>query len=148
MPGYAGGTVVNPTYEQVCSGETGHAEAIQLTFDPKIISFEKILTVFFHLHDPTTMNKQGNDVGPQYRSVIFYASDAQKAAAQKVKKEIEDAKLYPDKIVTEITPFTNFYPAEDYHRDYYAKNSYQPYCQFVIDPKIQKLMKEFAADLK
>jgi len=148
MPGYAGGAVANPTYEQVFSGTTGHAETIQLTFDPKIISFEKILTVFFHLHDPTTLNKQGNDVGPQYRSVIFYVDEKQKAAAQKVKQEIEDAKLYPSRIVTEITPFTNFYPAEDYHRDYYAKNSYQPYCQFVIDPKIQKLMHDFAADLK
>lgn len=148
MPGYAGGTVVNPSYEQVCTGTTGHAESIEIKFDPKIISFEKILTVFFHLHDPTTMNKQGNDVGPQYRSVIFYHEDAQRLAAEKVKKEIEDAKLYPNKIVTEITKFTNFYPAEDYHRDYYAKNSYQPYCQFVIDPKIQKLMKEFASDLK
>jgi peptide-methionine (S)-S-oxide reductase len=141
MPGYAGGTVANPSYEQVCSGGTGHAESIQITFDPKIITFEKILTVFFHLHDPTTMNRQGNDVGPQYRSAIFYHNAAQKQTAEKAKKEIVGA-------VTEITLFTNFYPAEDYHKDYFAKNSNQPYCQFVIDPKITKLMKEFAADLK
>lgn len=140
-PGYSGGTVANPTYEQVCSGKTGHAESIQISFDPKIISFDKILTVFFHLHDPTTLNRQGNDVGPQYRSAIFYHSEAQKTAAEKAKSEVKGA-------VTEITPFTSFYPAEDYHRDYYAKNSNQPYCQFVIDPKIQKLMKEFASDLK
>ena len=148
MPGYAGGTTVNPTYEQVCTGTTGHAESIQITFDPKVISFEKILTVFFHLHDPTTLNQQGNDVGPQYRSAIFYHNDEQKTVAQKVKKEIEEAHLYPNKIVTEISAFTNFYPAENYHHDYYAKNSYQPYCQFVIDPKIQKLLKEFSSDLK
>ena len=148
MPGYAGGTVENPSYEQVCSGNTGHAESIQITFDPDIISFEKILTVFFHLHDPTTRNRQGNDTGPQYRSVIFYHNDSQKQTAEKVKKEIEDAGLYPDKIVTEIMPYTNFYPAEDYHRNYFAKNSSEPYCKFVIDPKIQKLMREFASDLK
>lgn len=141
IPGYAGGTVANPTYEQVSSGTTGHAESAQITFDPKIISFEKLLTIFFHLHDPTTANRQGNDVGPQYRSAIFYHDGNQKKSAEKLKKEISNA-------VTEITPFTNFYPAEDYHRDYYAKNSSQPYCQYVIDPKIQKLIKEFSSDLK
>jgi peptide-methionine (S)-S-oxide reductase len=141
MPGYSGGTLANPTYDRVCSGDTGHAESIQITFDPKIISFEKILIVFFHLHDPTTLNRQENDIGTQYRSAIFYHNETQKAAAEKAKSEVAGA-------VTEITEFTNFYPAEDYHRDYYAKNSYQPYCQMVIDPKIQKLMKEFASDLK
>ncbi len=141
MPGYAGGTVESPTYEQVCTGMTGHTESIQIQFDPNIISFEKILTVFFHLHDPTTINRQGNDIGPQYRSAIFYHNEEQKRAAEKAKSEISGA-------VTEITPFTNFYPAENYHRDYYAKNGDQPYCQFVIDPKIQKLMRQFAADLK
>jgi peptide-methionine (S)-S-oxide reductase len=141
MPGYAGGTVENPTYEQVCSGTTGHAESVEISFDPNIITFEKILTVFFHLHDPTTKNRQGNDEGPQYRSAIFYHSEAQKKIAEKLKNEITGA-------VTEITPFTNFYPAENYHRDYYAKNSDQPYCQFVIDPKITKLMRQFASDLK
>lgn len=148
LPGYAGGSVESPTYEQVCAGTTGHAESIQIEFDPKIISFEKLLTVFFHLHDPTTKNRQGNDTGPQYRSVIFYHDDAQKQTAEKVIKEIETAKLYPGNIVTEVTPFTNFYPAENYHRDYYTKNSGEPYCQFVIDPKIQKLIKEYSTDLK
>jgi peptide-methionine (S)-S-oxide reductase len=141
MPGYSGGTLANPTYDRVCSGDTGHAESIQITFDPKIISFEKILMVFFHLHDPTTLNRQGNDIGTQYRSAIFYHNETQKAAAEKAKSEVAGT-------VTEITEFTNFYPAEDYQRNYYAKNSYQPYCQIVIDPKIQKLMKEFASDLK
>jgi len=141
IPGYAGGSIPNPTYKQVCDGNTGHAEAIQISFDPAKISFEKLLQIFFHLHDPTTMNRQGNDVGPQYRSAIFYHDEAQKVTAEKIKKEIEGA-------VTEITLYTNFYPAEDYHRDYYAKNSYQPYCQYVIDPKIQKLTREFATDLK
>lgn len=148
MPGYTGGTVENPTYEQVCTGKTGHAEAAQITFDPAIISYEKILTVFFHLHDPTTLNRQGNDVGTQYRSTIFFHDDTQKNTAEKVKKEIEASKLYPNPLVTEIVPLTKFYPAENYHHDYYAKNSYQPYCQFVIDPKIQKLIKEFSSDLK
>lgn len=141
ISGYSGGTVENPTYEQVCSGSTGHAEAVQIEFDPTIISFEKLLTIFFHLHDPTTLNRQGSDVGTQYRSVIFYHNEEQKGIAEKLKADITGA-------VTEIAPFTNFYPAEDYHRDYYAKNSDQPYCQFVIDPKIQKLMKEFASDVK
>ena len=148
MPGYAGGTVADPTYEEVCAGATGHAETAQITFDPDIISFKKLLTVFFHLHDPTTVNKQGNDVGPQYRSVIFYHDDKQKGSAEKIRQQIEDEHIYPNKLVTEIIPFTAFYPAENYHRDYYAKNSYQPYCQFVIDPKIQKLIKEFSSDLK
>ena len=141
IPGYSGGTVPNPTYEQVCTGTTGYAESIQITFDPLIISFEKILTVFFRLHDPTTQNRQGNDVGPQYRSAIFYHDDTQKNVAEKLKKDIPGA-------VTDITPFTVFYPAENYHRDYYAKNSNQPYCQYVIDPKNTTLMKEFAADIK
>lgn len=141
MPGYAGGTVANPTYEQVCSGTTGHAESIEIEFNPKIISFETILTVFFHLHDPTTLNRQGNDIGPQYRSAVFYHDETQKTIAEKLKAEIPNA-------VTEITPFTNFYPAEDYHRNYFENNSYQPYCQFVIDPKIQKLMREFADIVK
>lgn len=140
IPGYAGGTIPNPSYEQVTSGSTGHAEAIEVTFDPKVIPFEKILTVFFHLHDPTTLNRQGNDIGTQYRSAIFYHDKAQKSAAQKAKSEVKGA-------VTEITSFTSFYPAENYHRDYYAKNSSEPYCQYVIDPKITKLMKEFSSDV-
>lgn len=148
MPGYAGGTKENPTYQEVCDGNTGHAEAIQITFDPKVISFDKILEVFFHLHDPTTLNRQGNDVGTQYRSAIFYHSQKQKEVAEKVKAEVKKSKMYTGKLVTEITPFTNFYPAENYHRDYFAKNSYAPYCQYVIDPKLQKLMSEFREDLK
>lgn len=148
MPGYAGGTKPHPTYQEVCEGNTGHAEAIQITFDPTIISFDKILEVFFHLHDPTTLNRQGNDTGTQYRSAIFYHSQEQKTVAEKVKKEIEQSGMYTNAIVTEITPFTNFYEAENYHRDYFAKNSFAPYCQYVIDPKIQKLMNEFRKDLK
>lgn len=143
MPGYAGGTTDNPTYQEVCSGNTGHAEAIQIEFDPNIISYEKLLEVFFHLHDPTTLNRQGNDVGTQYRSAIFYHSAKQKSQASEVKKQIEESNIYSGKFVTEIVPFTNFYKAENYHQDYYAKNSYQPYCQYVIDPKISKLFKEF-----
>lgn len=134
LPGYTGGKTENPTYEQVCSGKTGHAEAIQVTFDPKIISFEQLLNVFFHLHDPTTLNRQGNDVGAQYRSAIFYHNENQKKIAEKLKKP---------NYVTEIVPYTNFFKAEEYHRDYYAKNFYQPYCQYVIEPKITKLYKDY-----
>jgi peptide-methionine (S)-S-oxide reductase len=141
MPGYTGGTVPNPTYDQVCTGTTGHAESAQITFDPSIISYEKLLTIFFHLHDPTSMNRQGNDVGTQYRSAIFYHDETQQRIAEKVKQKIEGA-------VTEIVPFTVFYPAETYHRDYYANHATAPYCRFVIDPKIQKLLNEFSADIK
>lgn len=148
LPGYAGGNIENPTYEQVCSGKTGHAESIQITFDPTIISYEKIIEVFFHLHDPTTLNQQGNDVGTQYRSSIFYHSPEQKKTAEKVISDINQSKLYPGRIITELAPFTNFFEAEDYHKDYYEKNSYQPYCQYTIDPKINKLLKEFPHDLK
>ena len=140
-PGYSGGKVENPTYEQVCSGNTGHAEAIQVNFDPKIISYEKLLEVFFKLHDPTTPNRQGNDTGTQYRSSIFYHTEEQKKTAEKVKGEIQ--KLHNDKIVTEIVPFKNFYEAENYHKNYYENYKSQPYCQLVINPKITKLYKEF-----
>lgn len=139
--GYSGGHVPNPTYEQVSSGTTGHAEAIQIEFDPEIISFEKLLEVFFKLHDPTTLNRQGADTGPQYRSVIFYNSDRQKKTAQKIKGEM--SKQFKDKIVTEIAPYGKFYPAQDYHQNYYENYKSQPYCHIVIDPKIQKLYKEF-----
>ncbi len=148
IPGYTGGKIPNPTYEQVCTGTTGHAEAIQIIFDPNLIPFRKLVEVFFHLHDPTTLNRQGNDTGTQYRSAIFYSSETQKKNAQEVKADIGQQKLYPGKVVTEIVPFTKFYKAENYHQDYYNKNSYQPYCQYVIDPKIQKLKKEFAAEVK
>ncbi len=146
MPGYAGGKIDNPTYDQVSSGESGHAESVQITFDPSLISLDKILYVFFKLHDPTTLNQQGADIGTQYRSAIFYTDESQKEAAQKA---IDIAqKEYKDKIVTEITHFTNFFPAEEYHREYYFKNHNQPYCRLVIDPKINKLKKEFGEYLK
>lgn len=147
-PGYAGGTVENPTYKQVCSGTTGHAEAIQIEFDPKIISFQKLLEVFFKLHDPTTINQQGTDVGPQYRSVIFYHDNEQKKIAKGIKGKLQKSGAYKDKIVTEIVPFTRFYEAENYHQNYFNNNRQQPYCQAVIDPKIKKLFENFKEDLK
>lgn len=146
--GYSGGTVQNPTYDQVSSGTTGHDEVIQIEFDPHIIPYEKILTVFFATHNPTQLNKQGNDVGTQYRSEIFYHSEKQKEIAEKVKKEVEKEGRYKDPIVTKITPFAHFYKAEPSHQNYYDRNQDAPYCQFVINPKIQKLMKEFRKDLK
>ena len=145
-PGYSGGNVPNPTYEQVCAENTGHAEAIQINFDPKIISFEKLLEVFFKLHDPTTLNRQGNDMGTSYRSAIFYHSDEQKKTAEKVRSEMQ--KVYKDKIVTEIVPYKNFYRAENYHQNYYENYKNQPYCQLVIDPKIQKLYEEFKKEVR
>lgn len=147
-PGYTGGTIPNPTYDAVCSGKTGHAESVQIVFDPAIISYRQLLEVFFHLHDPTTLNQQGNDTGTQYRSSVFYHSEAQKEAAEAVKKEIDVSHMYEAPAVTEIVPYTVFYPAEDYHKAYYEKNSFQPYCQFVIDPKISKLMKEYRELIK
>lgn len=146
--GYAGGTVENPTYEQVCTGTTGHAEAVQIEFDPEEISFEELLTVFWRTHDPTTLNRQGNDVGTQYRSVIFYHDDEQKKIAEKSKQKTDASDLWPDPIVTEITPFTNFYKAEDYHQEYFENNSTQPYCRVVIDPKVRKFQKQFKDRLK
>ena len=141
ISGYSGGEIENPTYEKVCSGTTGHAEAIQIEFDPKIISFEKLLEIFFNLHDPTTLNRQGADVGTQYRSAIFYHSQQQKTEAEKVKSKVQ--KDYQEKIITEIAPFSNFYKAENYHQNYFENNKNAPYCQVVIDPKIQKLYKDF-----
>ncbi|MBI4066334.1 peptide-methionine (S)-S-oxide reductase MsrA [Candidatus Gottesmanbacteria bacterium] len=129
------------------TGDTSHAEAIQTTFDPTVISYEKLLEVFFRLHDPTTPNQQGNDVGTQYRSAIFYQSEEQRKTAESVKKRLEDAGVYK-KIVTEIVPATTFYPAEDYHQDFYTNNSYTPYCQYVIDPKISKLLAHYREDVK
>lgn len=148
VPGYAGGKVESPTYEEVCTGTTGHAEAIQIEFDPKIISYEKILEVFWHTHNPTTLNRQGNDAGPQYRSVIFYHSDQQKKIADKSKKNLEEEDIYDGKIVTEINPFTNFYVAEDYHKNYFDRNKGDSYCDFIITPKIQKLLQEFKNEVK
>lgn len=147
-PGYSGGETETPTYAAVSDGTTGHAEAIQLEFDPSVITYEKLLEVFFKLHDPTTLNRQGNDVGNQYRSVIFYHDQKQKELAEKIKGIIEKKKIYSSPIVTEIVPFEKFFPAEDYHLDYYAKNPEQPYCRIVIDPKITKLYKEFKEDVK
>ena len=146
--GYAGGKVENPSYEQVCQGTTGHAESLQIEFDPKIISFDKILEVFWHTHDPTTLNRQGNDVGTQYRSAIFYHNEKQKTDALKSKENLEKEGYYKDPIVTEITPFTNFYKAENYHIDYYDRNKEYPYCKFVIDPKIKKLMEKYGSVVK
>jgi peptide-methionine (S)-S-oxide reductase len=143
VSGYAGGTVDNPSYEQVCTGNTGHAEVVQITFEPEVISFEDLLYIFWRSHDPTTLNRQGADVGTQYRSVIFYHTEVQKAIAEKSKEETEASGLWPKPIVTEITPFHNFYQAEEYHKNYYRLNPNQPYCRMVIDPKIQKFKKEF-----
>ncbi len=148
VSGYAGGHKENPTYQEVCTGTTGHAEVVQIKFNPEIISYEDILRVFFSVHDPTTLNRQGNDIGPQYRSVIFYHSEDQKRIAEKIIKELTDAKVYENPIVTEVTEFKNFYPAEDYHQEYFAKNPYQPYCMAVVAPKVEKFRKTFAHRLK
>ena len=148
IPGYSGGSTSNPSYEQVCTGITGHAEAIRIEYDPKIISFEKILDIFWHTHDPTTLNRQGNDVGTQYRSAIFYHDENQKNIAEKSKKELEKEGFFKNPIVTEIIPFSNFYPAEDYHKEYYENNRNAPYCSFVIDPKIQKLLQKYSNKIK
>ena|SRR5579864_477684 len=142
-PGYAASQVPNPTYRQVCTGKTGAAEAVQLTYDPSIISFETLLEIFWHLHDPTTLNRQGNDVGTQYRSGIYYHNDAQKEAAFASKAALEKSGAYKHPVVTEIVPFTNFYPAEDYHKDYYDNNREQGYCAYVIDPKVRKLLRDY-----
>lgn len=147
-PGYAGGTVPNPTYEQVCTGRTGHAEAVQVTFDPAITSYEELLKIFFTVHDPTTLNRQGADVGTQYRSAIFYHSDQQKSTAQQVVGEVTVAKLWNAPIVTQIEPFQAFYRAEAYHLDYFANNPRQPYCQMVIAPKVKKFREHYTEKLK
>lgn len=145
--GYSGGDFPNPSYEQVIGGKTGHAESIQINFDPNIISFEKILEIFFRLHDPTTLNQQGADIGTQYRSAIFYHNKNQKETAEKIKSAAEKSGMYKNSIVTAIKPFTGFYKAEAYHQDFYQRNSSTPYCQIVIDPKIQKLYREFKAEV-
>jgi len=147
ISGYAGGTVPNPTYRAVCNETTGHAEVAQLTFDPGIISYRNILQVFFATHDPTTLNRQGADVGTQYRSAVFYHSSSQKETAESMIAELNEANIWPNPIVTEVTPLDTFYPAEDYHQDYYKYNSQQPYCQVVITPKLAKFRKDFAKQL-
>lgn len=146
--GYSGGKAANPTYEQVCTGTTGHAEVCQITYDPRQLSFEQLLEVFWKTHDPTTLNRQGNDVGTQYRSVVFYHSEEQKKLAQQYKARLDSSGAFPAPIVTEIAPFTVFYKAEDYHQNYYRENPSQGYCRMVIAPKMEKFEKVFAEKLK
>jgi len=146
--GYCGGTVPNPTYYQVCEGTTGHAEVVQLTFDPREVSYKDILKVFFAIHDPTTLNRQGADVGTQYRSAIFYHSPEQKVTAEETIKELTAEKIWDNPIVTEVAPLDVFYVAEDYHQKYFAQNPYQPYCQYVVAPKVAKFRKYFVEKLK
>ena len=147
VSGYAGGVVENPTYQQVCSGVTGHAEVVQIAFAPEVISFDDLLYVFWRTHDPTTLNRQGADVGTQYRSAIFYHSDEQKAFAESSKFQTDASDLWSNPIVTEIVPLLNFFPAEVYHQNYYNLNPNQPYCQVVIHPKIRKFQDEFGEKL-
>jgi peptide-methionine (S)-S-oxide reductase len=146
--GYAGGTVPDPSYEAVCSGMTGHAEVVQVTFDPQVVSFKEILEVFFTFHDPTTLNRQGADVGTQYRSAIFYHTPEQRAVAEQAIRELNAAGIWKAPIVTEVTPLTAFYPAEEYHQEFFQRNPGQLYCQFVISPKIAKFRKEYLTKLK
>jgi peptide-methionine (S)-S-oxide reductase len=141
--GYSGGTTPNPSYEEVCTGKTGHAEVVQVTFDPATIPYKDLLGVFFAIHDPTTLNRQGGDVGTQYRSAIFYHSPEQRAAAEQVIRELEAEGLWEDPVVTTVTPFTTFYPAESYHQDYFNRNPYQPYCAAVIAPKVAKFRSKY-----
>jgi len=146
--GYAGGDVANPSYEHVCTGETGHAEVVQITFDPQVVSYGDLLHVFFTIHDPTTLNRQGGDVGTQYRSAIFYHRPAQQAEAERVIAELEAEKVWDDPIVTVVAPFERFYPAEEYHRDYFRRNPNQAYCRAVIAPKVAKVRKLYFDKLK
>jgi peptide-methionine (S)-S-oxide reductase len=146
--GYSGGSVPRPTYEQVCTGRTGHAEVVQVTFDPSIVSYHDLLTIFMTTHDPTSLNRQGNDVGTQYRSVIFYHSTSQRETAEQVVRELEAARIFKRRIVTELAPFSAFYPAEEYHRDYFRRNPGTGYCAAIIAPKVSKFRKQFAARLK
>jgi peptide-methionine (S)-S-oxide reductase len=145
--GYAGGSVPNPTYAEVCTGETGHAEVVQITYDPAVVSYKELLEVFFTIHDPTTRNRQGGDVGTQYRSAIFYHTPEQKAIAEQTIQELDAARLWLTRIVTEVVAFTIFYKAEDYHQNYYQNNSSQGYCQVVIAPKVAKFRKKFLEKL-
>lgn len=148
MPGYAGGSLKDPGYYEVCEGTTGHAEVIKIEFDPSIISYQTLLDIFFDTHDPTTLNKQGNDTGTEYRSVIFYTTEEQKNQAEETIKKLENSKAFVRKIVTEIQPLDTFYNAESYHQKYYEKNSYQPYCSIVISPKIKHFEEKYASLLK
>jgi len=148
ISGYAGGTVPDPNYDDVCSGETGHAEAVEIHFDPAVIAYEDILHIYFTIHDPTTLNRQGNDVGTQYRSVIFYADKVQEETARRVIRELEAEKIYDGSFVTQVLPLEKFYPAEDYHQHYFDKNPDQAYCQIVIQPKIVKFRQKYKDFLK
>ena len=143
VSGYSGGETANPTYEQVCSGRTGHAEVVQITYDPAVVSFDDLLKVFWQTHDPTTLNRQGHDVGTQYRSAVFYHTDQQRRVAEQYKAQLDAAGTFGGRIVTEITPFKNFYPAEQYHQNYFNLNPAQSYCSAVIRPKLEKFRKEF-----
>lgn len=146
--GYSGGDTVNPDYKSVCTGQTGHAECLQIKYDPAKISFEGLLEVFWKTHDPTTLNRQGNDVGTQYRSVIFYQNEEEKNIAEAYMKQLNESGTFPKPIVTTLEPLTVFYPAENYHQDYYIQNGVAPYCQFVVRPKVEKFRKEFGNKLK
>ena len=146
--GYTGGKIENPSYKAICTGTTGHAEVVQITFDPSVVSFSDILQVFFASHDPTTLNKQGNDVGTQYRSAIFFANPTQKTVAEDYIAQLEKSKTWSKPVVTEISELGAFYKAEDYHQDYYEQNGSQPYCAFVVRPKVEKFMKEFGGRVK
>ncbi len=148
VSGYSGGKTANPSYKEVCGGRTGHAEAVQIVFDPKMISYREILALFFSMHDPTTLNRQGDDVGTQYRSVIFYHDDKQRAIAEQLIMELNAAKIWSSPIVTEVAPFSAFYPAEDYHQHYFKQNATQSYCQVVIAPKLEKFRKHYSDKLK
>ncbi len=147
-PGYTGGSVKNPSYREVCTGTTGHAEAIQIKYDPSVINYRELLDIFFYTHDPTTLNRQGNDVGTQYRSAIFYHNEEQKAAAEEIISQLTAEKVYDDPIVTEVTPMDVFYMAEDYHKNYYLNNKNQGYCRAVINPKLDKFMKKYGSKTK
>lgn len=146
--GYAGGTVPDPSYQQVCAGTTGHAEVVQVTFDPRVLSYRDLLEVFFNIHDPTTLNRQGHDIGTQYRSAIYYHSPQQKATAEQTIRELSEARRFANPIVTEVAPLTAFYKAEPYHQEYFAHNPFQPYCQAVVGPKVAKFRKQYRERLK
>lgn len=148
ISGYSGGFVENPSYKEVCTGNTGHAEVIQVTYDPQKISYEELLEMFWKTHDPTTLNRQGNDVGPQYRSAVFYHNEEQQSLAEHYKKKLDEADIWKNPIVTEISPYENFYVAEDYHQEYFENNANQPYCALVIQPKVEKFEKVFKDKLK
>lgn len=148
VSGYSGGKTKDPFYREVVAGKTGHAEVVQVTFDPKVVTIEQVLEVFWKTHDPTTLNRQGNDVGTQYRSVIFYHNDAQKKVAEELKQKLDASGAWVDPIVTEITRFEAFFPAEGYHQDYFNENTSQPYCQFVVAPKVEKFKEVFGSKLK